>query len=67
VVEHGRSGLLSPPWDVAALASNISTLVRDRELRSRFGSYARQRVVECFTASRMARDAERAYETVLAS
>jgi glycosyltransferase involved in cell wall biosynthesis len=67
VVEHGRSGLLSPPWDVPALAANISTLVRDRELRQRFGRHGRERVLEYFNAPRMARDAARAYEAVLQS
>jgi glycosyltransferase involved in cell wall biosynthesis len=66
VVEHGRSGLLSPPWDVPALAANITSLVRDPELRSRFGRYGRERVTQYFNAQRMARDAERAYDAVLA-
>src|SRR6185369_1990702 len=65
VVEHGRSGLLSPPWDIPALASNISTLVRDPELRRNFGRRGRARVLEYFNAPRMARDAARAYEAVL--
>ncbi|HKY38834.1 MAG TPA: glycosyltransferase family 4 protein [Polyangiaceae bacterium] len=67
VVEHGRSGLLSPPWDIPGLAANISTLVRDRELRLRLGRYGRERAVQLFDASRMARDAERAYAAVLGS
>ena len=67
VVEHGRSGLLSAPWDIDALAANITTLVSDPEQRARLGRYGRERVVEYFNAQRMARDAERAYEAVLAS
>jgi glycosyltransferase involved in cell wall biosynthesis len=67
VVEHGRSGLLSPPWDVPALAGNISALLRDRELRARFGSYGQKRVREYFNAERMAADAARAYEAVLSA
>jgi glycosyltransferase involved in cell wall biosynthesis len=66
VVEHGRSGLLSPPWDIPALASNITTLVRDPELRLRLGRQGRERVLQHFNAPRMARDAERAYAAVLA-
>jgi glycosyltransferase involved in cell wall biosynthesis len=65
VVEHGRTGLLSPPWDVPALAANISTLVGDPELRRRFGQYGRQRVLDHFNAPRMAHDAAAAYEAVL--
>lgn len=65
VVEHGRTGLLSPPWDVPALAANISRLVGDPELRRRFGEHGRQRVLDHFNAPRMARDAAAAYEAVL--
>jgi glycosyltransferase involved in cell wall biosynthesis len=61
VVEHGRSGLLSPPWDVPALAANIVTLLQDRELRLRMGEYGRAQVLERFSAQRMARDAAAAY------
>jgi len=67
VVEHGRWGLLSPPWDIGALAANITTLVNDPELRSRLGREGRARVLDYFNAQRMARDAERAYEKILAS
>jgi phosphatidylinositol alpha 1,6-mannosyltransferase len=42
IVEHGRSGLLSPPGDVDALADNLRTLLRDPELRARMGEYGRQ-------------------------
>jgi glycosyltransferase involved in cell wall biosynthesis len=66
VVEHGRSGLLSPPWDIPALAANIATLVREPELRGRLGRYGRERVIQYFNAERMTRDAERAYDAVLA-
>jgi len=38
VVEHGRAGLLSPPWDVPALAANIVTLLSDADLRARMAS-----------------------------
>jgi glycosyltransferase involved in cell wall biosynthesis len=65
VVEHGRSGLLSPPWDVPALAANISVLVGDPELRARLGEHGRQRVLSFFNLERMARDAEQAYAAVL--
>lgn len=65
VVEHGRAGLLSPPWDVPALAENIKTLVRDPELRRRYGRYGRARVLDYFNARRMARDAADAYVAVL--
>jgi glycosyltransferase involved in cell wall biosynthesis len=65
VVEHGRTGLLSRPWDIPGLAANILTLLRDPELRARMGEQGRARVLELFTAQRMARDAGEAYERVL--
>jgi glycosyltransferase involved in cell wall biosynthesis len=65
VVEHGRSGLLSAPYDIEALADNIVTLLGNADLRARFGAYGRSRVLESFTAERMARDAGRAYEAIV--
>ena len=67
VVEHGRAGLLSPPWDVPALAANIVTLLENREERERMGEYGRARVLEHFNAERMAREAGAAYLRILGS
>ena len=63
--EHGRAGLLSPPWDVPQLASNILTLLRDPDLRATMGEYGRAQVLERFSARRMAQDAEAAYARIL--
>jgi glycosyltransferase involved in cell wall biosynthesis len=65
VVEHGRSGLLSPYRDVAAFAANVVTLLKDASLRVRMGEYGRERVLTYFNAQRMARDAGQAYEALL--
>jgi glycosyltransferase involved in cell wall biosynthesis len=65
VVEHGRTGLLSPPRDAEALAANLVTLLRDPDLRARMGATGRARVLEYFNARRMARDAGEAYERIL--
>jgi glycosyltransferase involved in cell wall biosynthesis len=67
VVEHGRSGLLSPAQDIDALAGNILTLIKDPALRVRFGAQGRARVLEHFTAERMARNAGAAYEAIVNS
>ena len=40
ILDHGRTGLLFPPRDVAALADQLTTLVRDRRLRQRLGHAA---------------------------
>jgi glycosyltransferase involved in cell wall biosynthesis len=65
VVEHGKSGLLSAPYDIAAYATNVATLLRDPALRARMGEHGRKRVVEYFNAERMAADAAAAYEKIL--
>jgi glycosyltransferase involved in cell wall biosynthesis len=40
LVEHGRTGLLSPPGDVAALAQNVVRVLQDSELAERLISNA---------------------------
>ena len=65
VVENGKTGLLSPARDLDALSANLLTLLRDPALRARMGEAGRQRVEALFTAPRMARDAERVYESLL--
>ncbi|HEY0467197.1 MAG TPA: glycosyltransferase family 4 protein [Polyangiaceae bacterium] len=66
VVEHGRSGLLSPPQDIQGLAANILGLLREPALRAKMGEYGRSQVLSRFSAQRMAADAASAYERVLA-
>jgi glycosyltransferase involved in cell wall biosynthesis len=65
VVEHGRSGLLSPAGDIDALAGNIVTLIADAPLRARMGEHGRARVLKYFNAERMAHDAGDAYAALL--
>jgi glycosyltransferase involved in cell wall biosynthesis len=67
VVEHGVTGLLSPPWDIPELARNIVTLLRDPDRRRQMGKRGRARLLEHFDAPRMARDAAAAYEALLNS
>jgi glycosyltransferase involved in cell wall biosynthesis len=64
VVEHGKSGLLSAPDDIAALAANLLVLIRDPPLRARMGEYGRRQVETRFTPERMARDAEQVYASL---
>jgi glycosyltransferase involved in cell wall biosynthesis len=40
ILEHGRTALLFPPWDVEALSHALITLVRDKALRQRLGEEA---------------------------
>lgn len=65
VVENGKGGLLSPPWDVPALAANINTLLGNESLRRQMGEYGRSRVIDYFNPQRMAQEAEEAYRAIL--
>ena len=65
VVRHGKSGLLSEPEDVAGLARNIVTLLRDSALRARMGEYGRSDVERRFHPARLASDFARVYREML--
>jgi glycosyltransferase involved in cell wall biosynthesis len=61
-IEPGRSGLLVPPGDEAALAAGVVRLLQDPALRAELSAGARRRIEERFTWSRLAADLERAYQ-----
>lgn len=65
VVEHGKSGLLSPPGDIEALAANLGRLLADPQLRIRLGDNGRFRVEQNFTPQRMAKDFAALYARLL--
>jgi lipopolysaccharide/colanic/teichoic acid biosynthesis glycosyltransferase/glycosyltransferase involved in cell wall biosynthesis len=52
-VEEGRTGLLHPAGDVAALTSELLRIARDSELRQSLGSAARVRAEREFSVDRM--------------
>jgi L-malate glycosyltransferase len=52
VVEHGETGLLSPPGDPAALAENIVRLLSDEDFAASLAARGRTRVEE-FSVARM--------------
>lgn len=56
VVEHGKSGLLSAPKDVAGLAANLLRLLRSPELRAQMGEEGRRQVETRFHPARIASD-----------
>jgi glycosyltransferase involved in cell wall biosynthesis len=66
VVQHGTTGLLSPPEDVDALVRNLCRLIDDEALRRTLGANGRTRLVEHFGPDRLATDIERVYRRVLA-
>jgi glycosyltransferase involved in cell wall biosynthesis len=64
VVEHGTTGLLSPPGDVDAVAQHLLTLMRSPELRAQMGAEGRRRVEQHFTTDRQATDMAALYALV---
>jgi glycosyltransferase involved in cell wall biosynthesis len=66
-VEDGRTGILIPPDDPAALAAALAKLLSDRGLRSEMGERARERALARFTSSAMARSYEALYARVHAT
>lgn len=61
VVEHGKTGLLSPPGDEAALYQSLQSLIDNNELREDMSRAARQRFEDDFHYGQMARDLEGVY------
>lgn len=66
VVDHGRSGLLVPPQDPAALAAAIAVVTKDRAQARAMGRVGRRIVEERYSAHAMVRQMERLYESLLA-
>jgi glycosyltransferase involved in cell wall biosynthesis len=66
VVQHGRTGLVVPERDAAALAQAIVTLAGDPEQRVRLGEAARASVVARFGWEFVASRFETAYDQALA-
>jgi glycosyltransferase involved in cell wall biosynthesis len=66
VVLDGRTGVLLPPEDVEALASEIVSLLKDSARQKSLGAAARKLVEEEFSAERMAADYLRVYEEAAA-
>lgn len=63
-VEHGETGLLSPPGDPAALAENIVGLLSDKDFAASLGARGRTRVEE-FSVGRMVERTIEVYRAVL--
>jgi alpha-maltose-1-phosphate synthase len=66
VVVPGRTGLLVPPADPAALAGALNRLLRDRALAPRMGLAGRGRVEEHFSWASIAAKTRRVYDELVA-
>jgi glycosyltransferase involved in cell wall biosynthesis len=65
VNQHGRTGLLVPPGDAAALASALQSLLADPARRSRMGDAGRARVQADFSIARLVEQTTSLYADVL--
>jgi glycosyltransferase involved in cell wall biosynthesis len=64
LVEDGRTGLLVPAGDAAALGSALGRLVRSPELRGRMGDAAARHAANEFSAARTAQQYLRLYRSL---
>jgi glycosyltransferase involved in cell wall biosynthesis len=66
IARQGVNALLVPPDDPVALANAVETLIKDRDLRLRFGSASRQLAVDEFSSARIGREIVALYARLLA-
>jgi glycosyltransferase involved in cell wall biosynthesis len=55
IIEHGRTGYVVAPDDVAELANYLERLLLDPALRQTMGAQGRERVLQTFTWEHVAR------------
>jgi glycosyltransferase involved in cell wall biosynthesis len=65
IIEHGQTGLLVPPRDVAALADAILTILDDRSAAGAMGRRGRELALERFTWPRYLARLRELYDRVL--
>jgi glycosyltransferase involved in cell wall biosynthesis len=65
LIDHGRTGVLTPPGDAVALADRICTLIADPALAARLGAAARDEVCRRYSFERMVAQFEELYAAEL--
>jgi glycosyltransferase involved in cell wall biosynthesis len=65
LIDHGRTGLLYPFGEEAALANHLSELLRDTDRARALGDSGREEVLARYDLQRMAADYERHYRDLL--
>ena len=66
IVRHEETGLLAAPGAADEMARYITTLVRDPDLRNRYGAAGCRRAHECYSLQACAEGVIRAYRAALA-
>ena len=66
LVVDGEVGLLVPPRDPDAIASALTRLIGDPDLRAQLGAAARRRVVQHFSTEKRIDKLEALYRQILA-
>jgi len=61
-VRDGLTGFVENPFDVAAFADRVGTLLADPDLRVRMGLAGRERLMERFTIDRLTTEYLEEYE-----
>ncbi|MHB1236567.1 MAG: glycosyltransferase family 4 protein [Gallionella sp.] len=64
-VAEGKTGLLYPVGDVAALTQNLLKLIAEKDLRKQMGNAARQRALELFPSEKIIRETMMMYDGLL--
>jgi glycosyltransferase involved in cell wall biosynthesis len=64
-VEDGKTGLLFPAGDVAALARSLLTLIMNEEYRRKMGEVARLRALELFSSELITHEMAAFYEELI--
>ncbi|MGI6308609.1 MAG: glycosyltransferase family 4 protein [Dethiobacteria bacterium] len=67
IIQHGRTGLLFPVEDTAALAENISWLIGEPQRRQKLGLEAAKEIRARFTEEKMLKETEKIYEECAAA
>jgi len=64
-VAEGKTGLLYPVGDVAALTQNLLKLIAENDLRKQMGNAARQRAIELFSSEKIIQHTMMMYDRLL--
>lgn len=65
MIEHGQTGYLVPPRDARALAEAVINLLKNKELRHRFGKNAKQKSDDEWSPDVVARQTVEVYKQIL--